>query len=227
MRMGCTKMKNALEKVLEHVDYTLLRQTATWEEIQKLCEEGIKYKAATVCIPPSYVKQAQKFVQGRIPICTVIGFPNGYQTTASKVFETKDAIQNGAAEIDMVIHQGWVKDCLFHEIEQEIREVKAACNHHTLKVIVETCMLTQEEKICLCQVVSDSGADYIKTSTGFASAGAILEDIKLFDKCKNPRLKIKAAGGIRSLESANEFIDAGAQRLGTSAMMEWICNDNA
>ncbi|NLK38130.1 MAG: deoxyribose-phosphate aldolase [Epulopiscium sp.] len=220
-------MNYELENVLHHVDHTLLRQTATWQEVQKICEEGIAYQTASVCIPPSYVKKAKEFVQGNIPVCTVIGFPTGYQTTAAKVFEAKDAIENGADEIDMVIHQGLVKDGRYKEIEDEIKAIKAECGNRILKVIVETCMLTQEEKILLCKLVGDSGADFIKTSTGFASGGATLEDVRLFHIHKKGQLQIKASGGIRSLESAKAFLEAGAERLGTSSMMEWIQKINA
>lgn len=220
-------MNHELENVLHHVDHTLLRQTATWQEVQKICEEGMAYQTASICIPPSYVKKAKEFVQRKIPVCTVIGFPTGYQTTATKVFEAKDAIENGADEIDMVIHQGLVKDGRYQEIETEIKAIKAECGNRILKVIVETCMLTQEEKILLCKIVGDSGADFIKTSTGFASGGASLEDVKLFQIYNKSQLQIKASGGIRSLESAKAFLDAGAKRLGTSSMMEWIQKGNA
>ena len=201
--------------ILKHVDHTLLLQGATWEEIKQICDDAIKYETASVCIPPSYVRQAADYMQGKIPVCTVIGFPNGYMTTAVKEFETKDAIANGAAEIDMVINIGWVKDGRFDLVEDEIRTLKAACGDKILKVIIETCLLTEEEKIKMCEVVTASGADYIKTSTGFSTAGATFEDIELFAKHVGPNVKIKAAGGISTMDDAKKFIELGAERLGT------------
>lgn len=213
--------------ILKHVDHTLLLQGATWEEIKQICDDAIKYETASVCIPPSYVRQAADYMQGRIPVCTVIGFPNGYMTTAVKEFETKDAIANGAAEIDMVINIGWVKDGRFDLVEDEIRTLKAACGDKILKVIIETCLLTEEEKIKMCEVVTASGADYIKTSTGFSTAGATFEDIELFAKHVGPNVKIKAAGGISTMDDAKKFIKLGAERLGTSRMIKLVKNESA
>lgn len=207
------------EEILSHVDHTLLKQTATWQQVQKLCQEGIKQKTASVCIAPCYVKQAAEFVKGQIAICTVIGFPNGYQTTDVKVFETKNAIENGADEIDMVINLGWVKSGLFDAIKQEIEAVKKACGSHILKVIVETCYLTEEEKKKLCHIVSASGAEFIKTSTGFGSDGATREDIILFSENIANNVKIKAAGGIKSIADAEAFLQLGAERLGSSSVV--------
>lgn len=213
--------------ILKHVDHTLLLQGATWEEIKQICDDAIKYETASVCIPPSYVRQAADYMQGKIPVCTVIGFPNGYMTTAVKEFETKDAIANGAAEIDMVINIGWVKDGRFDLVEDEIRTLKAACGDKILKVIIETCLLTEEEKIKMCEVVTVSGADYIKTSTGFSTAGATFEDIELFAKHVGPNVKIKAAGGISTMDDAKKFIELGAERLGTSRMIKLVKNESA
>lgn len=213
--------------ILKHVDHTLLLQGATWEEIKQICDDAIKYETASVCIPPSYVRQAADYMQGRIPVCTVIGFPNGYMTTAVKEFETQDAIANGAAEIDMVINIGWVKDGRFDLVEDEIRTLKAACGDKILKVIIETCLLTEEEKIKMCEVVTASGADYIKTSTGFSTAGATFEDIELFAKHVGPNVKIKAAGGISTMDDAKKFIELGAERLGTSRMIKLVKNESA
>lgn len=207
-----------LHEILSKVDHTLLKQTAGWEEIKALCDDGIAYGCASVCIPASYVKQASEYVGGKIAVCTVIGFPNGYTTTAAKCFEAADAIANGAGEIDMVINLGWVKDGLYDRVLEEIREVKKTCGDILLKVIVETCLLTEEEKIALCRVVSESGAEYIKTSTGFGG-GATREDVALFRAHAAPQIKIKAAGGIASLEDAAEFIALGADRLGTSRVV--------
>ena len=186
--------------ILKHVDHTLLLQTATWEEIRQICDDAVKYQTASVCIPPSYVKQAAEYMQGKMAVCTVIGFPNGYMTTKVKEFEAKDAIANGASEIDMVINIGWLKDKKYEFIEEEIRILKEACGEKILKVIIETCLLTEEEKIKMCEIVSKAGADYIKTSTGFSNAGAVFGDIKLFSKYVASGVKIKAAGGISSLE---------------------------
>ena len=206
-------------EIRSHIDHTLLKQTAVWEQIKKVCEEGIANQTASVCIPPSYVKQASDFVKKKIPICTVIGFPNGYQTSATKVFEAADAVENGADEIDMVINLGWVKDGLFDAVEEEINAVKKACSGKVLKVIIETCMLTEKEKIKLCHVISHSDADFIKTSTGFGSEGATPNDVKLFADMINPKTKIKAAGGIKSVADAEYFLKLGAERLGTSSLL--------
>ena len=210
------------EDIICHIDHTLLKQTATWQQIQKVCEQAIAQKTASVCIPPSYVKRAYDFVKGRVAICTVIGFPNGYNTTETKVFETENAIANGADEIDMVINLGWVKDGLFDLVEQEIRAVKKACQNHILKVIVENCYLTEQEKIKLCHIVSCSGADFIKTSTGFGTGGATAEDIQLFAKNVQNNVKIKAAGGIKSIADAEEFLNLGAERLGSSSLLDFF-----
>ncbi|MBQ0018004.1 MAG: deoxyribose-phosphate aldolase [Clostridiales bacterium] len=210
------------KELLKRADHTLLSQTAGWEQIKTLLDDGMKYETASCCIPPSYVKQAAEYVDGRLAICTVIGFPNGYSTTAVKVAETSDAVANGADEIDMVINLGWVKDCKWDELLEEIKAVKAACNGKLLKVIIETCYLTDEEKIKMCEIVTASGADYIKTSTGFGTAGATFEDIKLFAEHIGKNLKMKAAGGISSLEDAARFVELGASRLGTSKVVKLI-----
>lgn len=207
-------------EVMSKVDHTLLTQTATWEEIERICSQAMKYQTASVCIPPSYVKRAAQYLGGRIKVCTVIGFPNGYQTTKVKMAETEDAIQNGADEIDMVINIGDVKNAEFHKIKEEISAIKKICGNHILKVIIETCLLTEKEKIKMCQVVSESGADFIKTSTGFSTAGATFDDIKLFKAHVEPHVKIKAAGGISSFEDAEKFIELGADRLGTSRLVK-------
>ena len=207
-------------EILAKCDHTLLSQTATWAEIQAICDDGLRYHTASVCIPASYVKQAKEYVDGKLPICTVIGFPNGYDTTAAKCFMASDAVDNGADEVDMVINIGWAKDSKWDAITDEIAAVKAACKGKLLKVIIETCLLTEEEKIHLCKCVSDSGADYIKTSTGFSKAGATFEDVALFAKYVAPHVKIKAAGGISSLEDAQKFISLGADRLGTSRIVK-------
>lgn len=207
------------QEILRFVDHTLLKQTATWEEIKRLCQEGLENRTASVCIPPAFVARASEYLQGRLPVCTVIGFPNGYQTTATKVFEAADAIKDGADEIDMVINVGWAKEGRFEEILTEIDRVKEVCGGKLLKVIIETCLLTEEEKIALCEVVSRSKAEFIKTSTGFAGGGATLEDIRLFRKHLVGGKKIKAAGGIRSVEDAVAFIEAGADRLGSSSLV--------
>lgn len=214
-------------EILKHVDHTLLLQGAKWEEIRQICDDAIKYQTASVCIPPSYVKQVSEYMQGKIAVCTVIGFPNGYMTTKTKEFETKDAIANGASEIDMVINIGWLKDQKYGQIEEEIRTLKAACGEKILKVIIETCLLTQEEKIKMCEIVTKSGADYIKTSTGFSAAGATFDDIKLFSKHIGPNVKIKAAGGIASMEDAQKFLTLGADRLGTSRIIKLVKNEDA
>lgn len=211
-----------IEDLLSKCDHTLLSQTATWQEIKQLCDDGIKYKTASVCIPPSYVKQAKEYVKDNLKICTVIGFPNGYQTTAVKCFETEDAVKNGADEIDMVINIGWLKDRKDDLILNEIKEIKKACNGHLLKVIIETCLLTDEEKKTMCNIVTESGADYIKTSTGFSNGGATLDDIKLFADNVGKNVLIKAAGGISSVEDGAAFINAGASRLGTSRIVKAV-----
>ena len=213
-------MKMDREKIFKAVDHTLLTQTATWEEIKVICDDAVKYGTASVCIPPSYVKQAKEYLGDRMAVCTVIGFPNGYNTTAVKEFETKDAIANGADEIDMVINIGWVKDKKFDAIEDEIRTLKAACGSRILKVIIETCLLTDEEKIEMCKRVAAAGADFIKTSTGFSKAGATFEDIELFSKNIGPNVRMKAAGGISSFDDAEKFISLGASRLGTSRLVK-------
>ena len=213
--------------IFKTVDHTLLTQTATWAEIKQICDDVMAYGTASVCIPPSYVKQAKEYVGDKLAICTVIGFPNGYMTTAAKEFETKDALANGADEIDMVINLGWVKDGKFDLVEQEIRTLKAACGDKILKVIIETCLLTEAEKIKMCEVVTASGADFIKTSTGFSTAGATFEDIALFATHIGPKVKMKAAGGISSFDDAEKFIFLGASRLGTSRIVKLAKNENA
>ena len=215
-------MDKELQSILSRVDHTLLAQGATWDEIKAICDDGIKYGCASVCIPASYVKQAAEYVAGKIVICTVIGFPNGYDTTAAKCFEASDAVANGAGEIDMVINVGWVKDKLYGKVLEEIRQVKAACDGRLLKVIIETCLLTEEEKIEMCRVVSESGADYIKTSTGFGGGGATREDVALFKAHVAPHVKIKAAGGIANLDDARDFVALGADRLGTSRIVKAV-----
>ena len=211
-----------LKTLLATVDHTLLTQGATWEEIRAICDDGIKYAAASVCIPASYVKQAREYLGDKLAVCTVIGFPNGYSTTAVKCFETEDAVKNGADEIDMVINIGWVKDKKWDELLAEIKAVKAACGGKLLKVIIETCLLTDEEKIKMCEIVSASGADFIKTSTGFAGGGATREDVALFAAHVAPHVKIKAAGGIASLQDAEDFLALGASRLGTSRVVKAV-----
>ena len=215
-------MDKELQDILSRVDHTLLAQGATWKEIKAICDDGIKYGCASVCIPASYVKQAAEYVAGKIAVCTVIGFPNGYDTTAAKCFEASDAVANGASEIDMVINIGWVKDGLYDKVLSEIRDVKGHCHGKLLKVIIETCLLTDAEKIELCRVVSESGADYIKTSTGFGGGGATREDVALFKKHVAPHVKIKAAGGIADLDDARDFIALGADRLGTSRIVKAV-----
>ena len=209
-----------LKDILARCDHTLLAQTATWADIKAICDDGMKYETASVCIPASFVKQAKEYVGDKLAICTVIGFPNGYSTTAVKCFEASDAVDNGADEIDMVINIGWAKDAKWDEITAEIAAIKTACKGKLLKVIIETCLLTDEEKIALCKCVSDSGADYIKTSTGFSKAGATFADVELFAKHVAPHVKIKAAGGISSIEDAEKFIALGADRLGTSRIVK-------
>lgn len=209
-----------ITEILSKADHTLLSQTATWDEIRTLCDDGIKYDTASVCIPASYVKQAKDYVGDKLQICTVIGFPNGYSTTSVKCFETEDAVKNGADEIDMVINIGWLKDKKYDLILDEIKAVKKSCNGKLLKVIIETCLLTDEEKIKMCDIVSNSGAEYIKTSTGFSRGGATREDVALFAENVAPHLKIKAAGGISTLLDAEDFIKLGASRLGTSRIVK-------
>ena len=209
-----------LKTILSKCDHTLLTQTATWPEIKAVCDDGMKYHTASVCIPASFVKQAKDYVGENLPICTVIGFPNGYDTTAAKCFMASDAVDNGADEVDMVINIGWAKEGRFDAVRDEIAAVKKACKGRLLKVIIETCLLTDEEKIALCKAVSDSGADYIKTSTGFSTGGATFHDVELFAAHVAPHVKIKAAGGISSLADAEEFIRLGASRLGTSRIVK-------
>ncbi|MCI8380487.1 MAG: deoxyribose-phosphate aldolase [Lachnospiraceae bacterium] len=216
-----------VKEMVKHVDHTLLLQPSTWDEIRQICDDAVKYETASVCIPPSYVRQAAEYMQGKVPVCTVIGFPNGYMTTAVKEFETKDAIANGAAEIDMVINIGWLKDKKYDLLEEEIRVLKAACGDKILKVIIETCLLTDEEKIKMCEIVTKAGADYIKTSTGFSTAGATFDDVKLFAEHVGKNVKIKAAGGISSLEDAEKFLELGADRLGTSRIIKLIRKEEA
>ena len=210
------------EEMLTHVDHTLLTQTATWDEIRQILDDAMKYKVASACIPASFVKDAVDYVDGRLPICTVIGFPNGYATTASKVFMARDAVKNGAKEVDMVINIGWLKDKKYAEIEAEISAIKEAVGELVLKVIIETCLLTDEEKIKMCEIVTSAKADYIKTSTGFSKAGATFDDIKLFSKHIGKNVKIKAAGGIASLDDAYKFLELGADRLGTSRIIKLV-----
>lgn len=215
------------QEILKHVDHTLLTQTATFAEIKQICDDAIAFGTASVCIPAGYVKQAKEYVGNKMAVCTVIGFPNGYATTACKEFETKDALLNGADEIDMVINIGWVKDGKYDAVEQEIRTLKKACGAKILKVIIETCLLTEEEKIRMCQVVTSAGADYIKTSTGFSTGGATFEDVELFAKHVGAGVRIKAAGGITSMADAEKFLSLGADRLGTSRIIKIIKQESA
>ena len=216
-----------VKNILAHCDHTLLKQEYTWAQIKEVCDDGLKYGCASVCIPASFVKQAADYVGNELKICTVIGFPNGYSTTAVKVFETEDAIRNGADEIDMVINIGWVKDQRWDEVLAEIKAIKASCQGRILKVIVETCLLTEAEKIKLCELVTESGADYIKTSTGFSTGGATREDVALFKAHIGPGVKIKAAGGISSLQDAEDFMALGAYRLGTSRIVKLVKGEHA
>ena len=211
-----------VKEILAHCDHTLLKQESTWAQIKKVCDDGLKFGCASVCIPASYVKQANDYVGNDLKICTVIGFPNGYSTTEVKVFETEDAIRNGADEIDMVINIGWAKDGRWDDLLEEIKSVKASCQGRILKVIVEACLLTQEEKVKHCQIVTQSGAEYIKTSTGFSTGGATREDVALFKANVGPDVKVKAAGGIRTLQDAEDFLNLGADRLGTSAIVKLV-----
>ena len=216
-----------VKNILAHCDHTLLKQESTWAQIKEVCDDGLKYGCASVCIPASFVKQAADYVGNELKICTVSGFPNGYSTTAVKVFETEDAIRNGADEIDMVINIGWVKDQRWDEVLAEIKAIKASCQGRILKVIVETCLLTEAEKIKLCELVTESGADYIKTSTGFSTGGATREDVALFKAHIGPGVKIKAAGGISSLQDAEDFMALGADRLGTSRIVKLVKGEHA
>ncbi len=209
-----------ISEILARCDHTLLSPAATWEDIKAICDDGMKFKTASVCIPASFVQQAKEYVAGKLPICTVIGFPNGYATTASKCFMAYDAISHGADEVDMVVNIGWVKEGKFDAVTEEIRQVKAHCCGKILKVIIETCLLSEVEKIAMCKCVTDAEADYIKTSTGFSTAGATFADVELFAKHIGPKVKIKAAGGISSLEDAEKFIALGADRLGTSRIVK-------
>ena len=213
-----------INNILSHCDHTLLAVDATWEQIKGICDDGMRYSTASVCIPASFVKQAKEYVGDRLAICTVIGFPNGYSTCAAKVFEAADAVENGADEVDMVINVGKVKDGKYDEILDEIKAVKAACKGKILKVIIETCLLTDEEKIEMCRVVTESGADFIKTSTGFSKGGATRENIALFAANIGENVRMKAAGGIRSLEDAQDYLDLGCERLGTSAIVKIVKN---
>ena len=215
------------EDILKFVDHTLLGQAATWEEIRGILDDAMKYETASACIPASYVKQAAEYVDGKLPICTVIGFPNGYSTTAVKVYEAKDAIENGAEEIDMVINIGHLKDKRYQEIEEEIRRIHEACDGKILKVIIETCLLTEAEKIKMCEIVISAGAEFIKTSTGFSTAGATLADVELMRKHVGKEVKVKAAGGISSFDDAGEFVKAGAVRLGTSRLIKIMKNTDS
>jgi deoxyribose-phosphate aldolase len=216
-----------IKDILCKVDHTLLTQTATWKEIKQICDDAVKYQTASVCIPASYVKRAKDYMGDKMAVCTVIGFPNGYSTTAVKVFEAKDAIENGADEIDMVINIGYVKDGLYDLVLDEIKKVKEICGKHILKVIIETCLLTDDEKIKMCDVVTKSGADFIKTSTGFSTGGATFDDVKLFSEHVGKNVKIKAAGGIKSIDDAEKFVSLGASRLGTSRIVKIIKNEEA
>ncbi len=215
-------MTNEIKEILSHVDHTLLAPTATRAEIRRICDEGVKYGTASVCIPASYVADAKSYVGNRTRVCTVIGFPNGYATTSAKAFMAADAVSRGADEIDMVINLGWLKDGKYSDVEAEIAMVREACGDHILKVIIETCLLTDEEKIRMCEAVTAARADYIKTSTGFSTAGATFEDVKLFKKYVGPAVKIKAAGGISSLDDARQFLALGADRLGTSRIVKIV-----
>ena len=210
------------QEIMKYVDHTLLSQTATWEEIREILEDAMKYGAASACIPAAYVKQAAQYAGQKLPVCTVIGFPNGYSTTEVKVFEARDAIEKGASEIDMVVNVGFLKDRRYKEVEEEIRAVKEACGDRILKVIIETCLLTEEEKIKMCEIVTRAGADYIKTSTGFSTAGATFADVELMKRHVGKGVKVKAAGGISSFADAEEFVRLGADRLGTSRLIRLL-----
>lgn len=214
-----------ISSILSKVDHTLLSQSATWNDIKQLCDDALKYRTASVCIPPCYVKQAHDYLSEEIPVCTVIGFPNGYSSDKVKAFEARDAILNGADEIDMVINIGLLKSKEYDKVLSEIKLIKSVCGNKILKVIIETCLLTEEEKIKMCDIVSESGADFIKTSTGFSSGGAVFDDVRLFKRHINPTVKIKAAGGISSISDAEEFIKLGADRLGTSRIVKILKNE--
>ena len=216
-----------VKEILRHVDHTLLLQPSTWAEIRQICDDAVKYGTASVCIPPCYVKEAAEYLGDKMAVCTVIGFPNGNVTTAVKEFETRDAIANGAVEIDMVINIGWLRGKRYDLVENEIRTLKAACGDKILKVIIETCLLTEEEKIKMCELVTSAGADYIKTSTGFSKGGATFADVELFARHVGPNVKIKAAGGISSLDDAEKFLTLGADRLGTSRIVKLVKNEEA
>ena len=216
-----------VNEILSHVDHTLLLQTAIWEEIRGICDDAVQYRTASVCIPPSFVKQASEYLAGKMPVCTVIGFPNGNMTTKTKEFEAQDAIAHGADEIDMVINIGWLKEKKYDLVEEEIRALRTVCGGKILKVIIETCFLTEQEKIKMCEIVTGAGADYIKTSTGFAGGGATFEDVRLFAEHVGENVKIKAAGGITSMEDAERFLALGADRLGTSRIIKLVKNQEA
>ncbi len=215
-----------IKEILNHCDHTLLKQEATWDQIKEIADDAIKYKTASICIPPCYIKRAKEYVGDKVQLCTVIGFPNGNMTTATKVFETKDALENGADEIDMVINIGELRAKNYDFVLNEIKEIKAACGDHILKVIIETCLLTDEEKIKMCELVTEAKADYIKTSTGFSTAGATFADIELFAKHIGPDVKMKAAGGIGSIADAEKFMELGADRLGTSRVVKIVKDEN-
>ena len=213
-----------VNEILSHVDHTLLLQTAIWEEIRGICDDAVQYRTASVCIPPSFVKQASEYLAGKMPVCTVIGFPNGNMTTKTKEFEAQDALANGADELDMVINIGWLKEKKYDLVEEEIRALRTVCGGKILKVIIETCFLTEQEKIKMCGIVTDAGAEFIKTSTGFSTAGATLGDVKLMREHVGKGVKVKAAGGISSFDDAEEFVKAGADRLGTSRLIKIMKN---
>ena len=210
------------EEMLSHIDHTLLKPVSTWEQVKKICEEGAANRTASVCIPPAFVKRAAQEFKGKVKICTVIGFPLGYNTTATKVFEAREAIENGADEVDMVVNLGDVKEGSFDKVTEEIRALREASKDHVLKVIIETCYLTEEEKIALCKCVTDAGADHIKTSTGFGTGGATIEDIELFKQHIGPDVKMKASGGVKTLEDLTKFLDAGCDRIGSSSAVELL-----
>ena len=216
------KMNQEIQKILNCCDHTLLAPTATWEEIKRICDDGMTYGTASVCIPPCHVKQAKEYVGDRLAICTVIGFPTGYHTTAVKVWEAEDAVKNGADELDMVINLGWVKSGRYEDVKNEIKALKAVCGDKVLKVIIETCLLTEEEKIEMCRVVTESGADFIKTSTGFSTGGATPEDVRLLRTHTGQQIKVKAAGGIANLTDAARMMAEGADRLGTSRVVKEV-----
>jgi len=216
-----------IKAITSALDHTLLKVDSSWDQIKAACDEAIKYQTASVCIPPAYAAEAVKYLQGKIPVCVVIGFPNGYSTTAAKVAETKEVIANGVSEVDMVINIGFLKSGRYDAIADEIKAIKEACGDKILKVIIETCLLTEDEKIKMCKIVTEAGADYIKTSTGFSTGNATLEDVALFAKHIGPDVKIKAAGGIRSLEEARRFLDLGASRIGSSSIIKLLRNKDA